>query len=104
MPFGTTDRSITMNSPRTTAQTAIGVVVEDVVGSLQHAPLMDSMSSSAWTSPLTFSATSSASRLPSWTPKKRRRRSQRDHHQLHTQRQPAAGLQGSSAHTEVRFI
>ena len=77
-PSAAADRSTSMNSPRTTAKTALGVVGEDVVGSLQHTPSMDSISSPASTSQLNFSTTSSASRPPSQTPRQRRRRGQRD--------------------------
>ena len=66
------------NSPNATGQTAIRVVGGDVVGSLQHAPSMDSMSAPASTSPMNFSTTSSIPRPPSRTPKKRRRGGQRD--------------------------
>ena len=79
-PSGTADRSTSMNLPRMTAKTAIGVVGEDVVGSLQLAPSMDSISFSASTSPLNFSTTSSVPRPPSRTPKKRRHLAQRDDH------------------------
>ncbi len=58
-PSGTAGRSMSMNVPRMTAKTAIGVVGEDVVGSLQLAPSMDSSSSSASTSPSNFTTTSS---------------------------------------------
>ena len=74
---GIADRTMTIYLPRTTANTATRVVGEDVVGSLQHAPSMDSMSSSVSTSPLNFSATRSASRPPSRMPKERRLRGQR---------------------------
>ena len=76
-PSGTAGRSMSMNVPRMTAKTAIRVVGEDVVGSLQLAPSMDSISSSASTSPLNFSTTSSVPRPHSRPPKKRRRRGQR---------------------------
>ena len=69
-----------MNSPNATGQTAIRVLGEDVVGSLQHTPLMDSMRAPALTSPMNFSATSSASQPPRWMPKERRRRDQRGDH------------------------
>jgi hypothetical protein len=58
MPFGTTDRTRAMILPRTSTKTAIRdrVVGEDrmslVGGSLQHAPLMDSMSAPASTAPM----------------------------------------------------
>ena len=78
MPSGIADRTTTMNAPKLTGQTAIGVLGEDVVGSLQHAPSMDSMSPAASTSPLIFSTTSSASQPPRRMPKERRRLDQRD--------------------------
>jgi hypothetical protein len=58
-----------MNSPSTTAQTAIGVVGEDVVGSLQHAPLMDTIRAPTSTSLLNFRTTRSASQPPGRMPK-----------------------------------
>ena len=61
-----------------TVQTAIQVVGEDVVGSLQCAPSMESMSDPALTSLLNFRTTSSESQPPSRMPKERRRRGQRD--------------------------
>ena len=61
-----------------TVQTAIQVVGEDVAGSLQYAPSMESMSDPALTSLLNFRTTSSESQPPSRMPKERRRRGQRD--------------------------
>ena len=68
-PSGAADRSMLMNSPSTTAQTAIGVVGEDVVGSLQHAPLMDTIRAPTSTSLLNFRTTRSASQPPGRMPK-----------------------------------
>ena len=68
-PSSAADRSMLMNSPSTTAQTAIGVVGEDVVGSLQHAPLMDTIRAPTSTSLLNFRTTRSASQPPGRMPK-----------------------------------
>ena len=89
MPSGIADRTTTMNAPKLTGQTAIGVLGEDVVGSLQHAPSMDSMSPAASTSPLIFSTTSSASQPPRRMPKERRRLDQRDGHANEERLDPA---------------
>jgi hypothetical protein len=80
MPSGTSARSMTMKSPSVAVKTAIGVVVEDAVGSLQHAPSMDTMRAPALTSPMNFTATSSASQPPWRMPIQRRRLGQRDEH------------------------
>ena len=89
MPSGIADRTTTMNAPKLTGQTAIGVLGEDVVGSLQHAPSMESMSPAASTSPLIFSTTSSASQPPRRMPKERRRLDQRDGHASEERLDPA---------------
>ena len=78
-----------MNSPNATGQTAIRVLGEDVVGSLQHTPSMDSMRPPALTSPMNFSATSSASQPPRRMPKERRRLDQRDGHASEERPDPA---------------
>ena len=76
--FGTADRDRAMILPMKSTKTAIRVDGEDVGGSLQHAPSMDSMSAPASTAPMNFSATSSASQPSPRTPKQRRHGGQRD--------------------------
>ena len=88
-PSGTADRSTSMNLPRMTAKTAIGVVGEDVVGSLQLELSMNSISSSASFSPLNFRTTSSTSQPPRWMPKERCRLDQRDGHASEERPDPA---------------
>jgi hypothetical protein len=78
-----------MNSPNATGDTTIRVLGRDVVGSLQHTPLMDSMRAPALTSLLNFSTTRSASRLPGRMPKERRRLDQRDGHASEERPDPA---------------
>ena len=88
-PSGTADRSTSMNLPRMTAKTAIRVVGEDVVGSLQLELSMNSISSSASFSPLNFRTTSSTSQPPRWMLKERCRLDQRDGHASEERPDPA---------------
>ena len=78
-----------MNSPNASGQTAIRVLGEDVVGSLQYTPSMDSKRAPALTSLLNFSTTRSASRPPGRMPKERRRLDQRDGHASEERLDPA---------------
>ena len=79
-----------MNSPSASGQTAIRVLGEDVVGSLQYTPSMDSERAPALTSLLNFSTKRSASRLvPGRMPKERRRLDQKDGHASEERPDPA---------------